>query len=337
MKMKKNFSLLIFVFLSLVLMTSIVFAADADKIVFRFAHINAPEHTSNLAAVKFAELVGEKTNGRVEVQVYPAAQLGNYQELLEGVQQGTIMFTYNTMSGFGTLYEEFGAFDTPYLFQDVDSFLKAVDLNGPLMGRLNQELIERSGVQIIGVYFAGIRHLTLDRAIYHPDDLKGLKVRSQTYEMFTAAVEGLGAIPIPLAWSEVPTALLTGQIQGQENPYSTIWAQKVYEIQSHVMETGHIFAATGYVMNAKIFQELDADLQNAILEAAQEVTMWRTENRLEEDETCKQECIKAGMTIITPENGLDIEAFRERSKALVEERFGEKYKEFYKQIDEMLK
>ena len=337
MKMKKNFSLLVFVFLLLILMTSIVFAADADKIVFRFAHINSPEHASHLAAVKFANLVEEKTNGRIEVQVYPAGQLGNYQELLEGVQQGTIMFTYNTMGGFGTLYDEFGAFDTPYLFRDVNHLLKATDINGPLMGRLNQELVERHGVQILGIYFAGVRHLTMDRAIYHPDDLKGLKVRSQTYEMFTAAVEGMGAIPIPLAWSEVATALLTGAIQGQENPYSTLWAQKVYEVQSHAMETGHIYAATGYVMNTKIFQELDADLQNAVLEAGQEVTMWRTENQIAKAAEDKQNCIKAGMTIITPENGLDIEAFRERCRALVDERFGEKYGEFYKQIDEMVK
>lgn len=333
MKIKKNFSLLIFVVLLLVLMTSMVFASDTDKLVLRFAHMNAPEHIANFTALEFARLVDEKTNGRVEIQVYPAGQLGNLQELVESVQQGTIAFCHNTMGSFATLYDEYGAFDTPYLFRDIDHLLKAIDINSPLMARLNQELIKKRGVRMITAYFCGIRHLTADRAIYHPDDLAGIKIRSIPFKMYTAAVEGLGAIATPVNWSEVPTALATGLVQGQENPYATIYAAKLYELQSHIMETGHIQQVGGYIINEKIFQELDTDIQNAIIEAALGAGRFRTETILKTEKDIKQKIIEKGVTIITPENGLDIEAFRERATDLVMKRFGDAYKEFYEQIE----
>lgn len=332
MKIKKNFSLLIFLIVLVFLMTSLVHASDSDKLVLRFAHMNAPEHITHLSALEFARLVEEKTNGRVEIQVYPAGQLANLQESVEAVQQGTIALNANSMGAFAFFVDECGAFDTPYLFRDVDHVLKALDINSPIMKRLNKELIDKCGVRIISTQFAGTRHLTCDRAIYHPDDLKGIKIRSIPFKLYTAAVEGLGAIATPIDWSEVPTALATGIVQGQENPYVTIYAAKIYELQSHLMETGHIQQVGGYIMNEKIFQELDTDIQKAILEAAQEVGRRHTEYIIKEEESEKQKIMETGVIIITPENGLDIEAFRKRATDLVMERFGDTYKEFYEQI-----
>ena len=319
-----------------VLVISLVCAGGtqaADKpVTLRYAHMNAPTGVAGQNAEMFAELVKEKTNGRVIVEVYPSSQLGNLQEMAEQVSSGVVAFHHNTMAGIGSLYEDFAALDTPFLYRDVEHLMKATDPSSPVMQRLNEALIKKRKVRVLYSFYFGSRELTCDRPVYKPADLDGVKIRSIPFPIYISAVEGLGAVATPVDWSEVPTALATGAVNGQENPFNVIYANKLYEIQSHMMLTNHIMGAEAVVMNENVFKKLPEDIQGQILEAAKEMSVKATQMTLDLEAKDLQGIKDAGMTVIGPEDGLDIDAFRANTEKIVNERFGEKYGELYDMI-----
>ena len=201
--------------------------AAAQEITLRYGHMNAPNSLAGMQADWLAEAIAEKTGGAVEIQVYPSSQLGKLKELAEGVSTGTIALSHNTAGAIGSLHKPFEAFDTPFLYRDVDHLMKVVDTSSPVMQKLNGELIEAAGVRVLYSFYFGSRNLTADRAVKSPADLDGVKIRAIPFPIYMSAVEGLGAVPIPVNWSEVPTALATGVVQGQENPVNVVLVHKL--------------------------------------------------------------------------------------------------------------
>src|SRR5699024_10288182 len=191
---------------------------DKESITIKYSHPNAPESVAGKQADLFADLVDEKTEGRVQIEVFPSGQLGNLQEITESVELGTIGMSHNTMAANGSLFEDLAALDTPYLFKDVNHMDKAMAIDSPLMESLNEKFVEQNGVRLLYTFYFGTRHLTVNKEVTHPDDLKGVKIRSIPFDIYTATVEGMGAEAVPIDWNEVPTSLQTGVIDGQENP-----------------------------------------------------------------------------------------------------------------------
>lgn len=255
---------------ALALVAGMASGASAQDVTMRYGHMNAPNSIAGMQADWLAEAVAEKTDGAVEIQVFPSSQLGKLQELAEGVSTGTIALSHNTAGAIGSLHPPFAAFDTPYLYRDVDHLMKVVDTDSPVMKQLNEELVDAAGVRVLYAFYFGSRNLTADRAVKHPDDLEGVKIRSIPFPIYTAAVEGLGAVPVPIDWSEMPTALATGVVSGQENPVNVAVAHKLYEVQSHMMETGHIVAAEVVLINEDVWQGLSDEHKAALQEAADE-------------------------------------------------------------------
>jgi TRAP-type C4-dicarboxylate transport system substrate-binding protein len=142
----------------------------------------------------------------------------------------------------------------------------------------------------------------------------------------------MGAVATPLDWSEVPTALATKAINGQENPLDQIYSTKLYEIQSHLMLTGHILGAELVVFNDKVWQKFSPAIQGQIMEAAAEASKKGTEWTLEREGYLLKELAAKGMKIIGPKEGLDVAAFRTRVQAEVSKQFDVKYGELYKAI-----
>jgi len=166
-----------------------------------------------------------------------------------------------------------------------------------------------------------------------PADLAGVKIRSIPFPIYTTAVEGLGAVAVPVDWSEVPTALATGVVSGQENPVNVVLSNKLYEVQSHMMLTGHIMGAEVIVINDYTWQELTPEQREGLTKAAEEVRKRATEAVKGQEAAELAELKKLGMTVIGPEEGLDKEAFRANTKKLVDERFASEYGDLYKQIN----
>lgn len=300
---------------------------------FRYGHMNAPSSIAGLQADWFAEAVSKYTDGAVNVTVYPSSQLGKLQELAESVSTGVIALSHNTAGGMGSLYAPFAALDTPYLYRDLDHLINVTDVNSPVMQSLNEGLIKNAGVRVLYCYYFGTRELTANKEIKTPADLAGVKIRSIPFPIYTAAVEGLGAVAVPVDWSEVPTALATGVVSGQENPVNVVLSNKLYDVQSHMMLTDHIMGVQVIVMNERKWQKLSPELKAGIEKAAEEVRMKATTAVKDQEAKERAELKELGMNIIGAEEGLDKEAFRTRVKQLVSEKFADQYGELYKQID----
>jgi TRAP-type transport system periplasmic protein len=306
--------------------------ASAQSVNLRYGHNNEPASVAGAQADWFAEAVARHSGGDIAVQVFPSSQLGKLQELAEAVSLGTIAFSHNTAGGIGSLYEPFGALDTPYLYRDVDHLMKVMDVNSPVMQELNEGLIAAANVRVIYAHYFGRRNLTANKAVYSPADLAGMKIRAVPFPIYQTAVEGMGAAPVPVDWSEVPTALATGVVSGQENPVNVILNVKLYEVQSHLMLTGHMSNAEVVVMNEDAWQGLSDTQKEAVSAASLEIRERATKAIQDNEQKETDELRKRGMTVIGPDEGLKLDAFRESVSKLVDERFGEKYGALYEKI-----
>ena len=308
-------------------------AVQAQKTVeFRYGHMNPPNSAAGMQAQWLADAIAKNTAGGIKVTVYPSSQLGKLQELAEAVSTGTIALSHNTAGGIGSLHEPFGALDTPYLYRDVDHLMKVMDVNGPVMKKLNEGLIKAAGVRVLYAYYFGTRQLTANKAVMQPSDLTGQKIRAIPFPIYMSAVQGLGAVPVPVDWSEVPTALATGQVAGQENPVNVVLSSKLYEKQSHMMLTSHIMNAQLIVINEKAWQALSPAQREQIAAAADEVRRKATE-MVRNDENSELEKLKGlKMNVIGPANGLKLDAFKASVGKVVQEKFGAKFGDLYRDI-----
>lgn len=307
-------------------------AAWAQTLELRYGHMNPPTSAAGIQAQMLAEAIGKKTSGQIKVTVYPSSQLGKLQELAEAVSTGTIALSHNTAAGIGSLHEPFGALDTPYLYRDYDHLMKVMDVGSPVMTKLNDGLIKAAGVRVLYAYYFGTRQLTANKPVLKPADLAGQKIRAIPFPIYMTAVQGLGAIPIPVDWSEVPTALATGVVQGQENPVNVVLSSKLYETQSHLMLTGHIMNAQVIVINEKVWQKLTPAQRDALSAAAQEVRLKASE-MVKSQEAAETEKLKSlKMAVIGPADGLALDAFKTAVAKLVQDKFGAKYGDLYKEI-----
>lgn len=317
-------------------MAGSVFAAgqkEGGVKTLRYAHMNTPESIAGKQALHFAELVNEKSGGSIVVEVYPSSQLGTIQEQAEMLSNGTVAFHHNTMGGIGSLYPDYAALDTPFLYKDVDHLMRVTDVNSPVMKKLNEGAIAERNIRNIYNFFFGARQLTANFPVYSPADLKGKKVRAIPFPIYMTAVEGMGALATPIDWSEVPTALATGAADGQENPVGVIYANKLFDIQSNLMVTSHIMGAEGVFINETVWQGLSDAEKKAVAEASMETAKWATSLTVESEKADLENLRKAGMNIITAADGLKVDEFRNNVKKLVSERFEAEFGDLYKIID----
>ncbi|MBX2831290.1 MAG: TRAP transporter substrate-binding protein [Rhodospirillales bacterium] len=313
-------------------LTVMAHSAQAQEYELNYGHMNSPTSVVGLQADWLAEEVAKNTDGAVKIDVYPSSQLGKIQELAEGVSMGAIALSHNTAGALSSLYEDFGVLDTPYLYRDYDHLMKVVDINSPVMSELNQGLIDNTGMRVLYAFYFGTRQLTANMAVKTPADLAGVKIRAIPSPVYLTAVEGLGAAPVPVDWSEVPTALATGIVQGQENPVNVAVDHKLYDVQTHMMLTGHISAAEIVVINEDLWQSFPQDIKDAITKAAETVRMKASQMILDKETGDLAKLKEAGMTIISPADGLDVAAFRAGVEKLVHERFDDKFGKYYEAI-----
>ncbi len=308
------------------------FSSAQAATTLRYGHMNSPTSIAGLQAQWLAEEIAKNTNGEIKIDLYPSSQLGKLQELAEGVSTGTIGLSHNTAGAIASLHEPFAALDTPYLYRDVDHLMKVVDINSPVMEELNKGLVQDSGVRVLYSFYFGTRNLTANKAVYQPSDLAGVKIRAIPFPIYLTAVEGLGAVPVPVNWSEVPTALATGVVSGQENPVNVVLDHKLYEIQSHLMLTGHIRGAEMVIINNDTWESYSSDVKAAIQKAANTVRQRASQMLLDKEASELQALKDKGMTVIGEAEGLKIDAFRGSVEKLVQKNFGDKYGSLYKKI-----
>jgi tripartite ATP-independent transporter DctP family solute receptor len=225
-----------------------------------------PTHSSTQAMQVFKELVERRTNNQLQIDMFDSMKLGGARENVDATRAGTVFLNWNGMAFLSRIVPEIEAATLPFMFPNREAAFKAMD--GALGAMLQQKLGEKGFVGL-GFMELGSRHVTNNtRPIRTADDLKGLKIRMQPNETHLATFRALGANPVSLDIKELYSALQQGVVDGQENPYPVIVANRFFEVQKHLTDTGHFFDFIAVVAHKGQFDALSAENQKIIREAA---------------------------------------------------------------------
>ena len=247
------------------------------------------------SAEKFAELVGEKTGGKVTFELYPSSSLGVTQDCLEGLSMRACDVVYDSMSNMSTWTELANVEALPYMYNDVDHF-RAV-WEGEVGEQIRNDVGDAAGLKVMGCGLQGIRVMTGNKPVTCVEDVQGLKLRVPTIDVYLKTWEWLGAATTPLAGSEIFTALQQGTVDAQENAYPTNIGLSLHECSKYVTETNHVYSMTTFVMDKAFFESMPAEYQAAIEEAAIEAGKLCTDLIVANAEDAKQKFVDAGATI----------------------------------------
>lgn len=262
------------------------------------------DHSWHKAFVFFSERLKEKSNGRLLLETFPSEQLAKEVEAIRMIQAGVLDMT--TTSSLLSNWTEIMTFcELPFLLKTPDDV--EILTQGPLGKRISQVMEEKTGLKPLGYFQAGVRQLTSNKPIRHPDDLQGLILRVPNVPSFVTAWDALGAKTTPMAFSEVFTSLQQGTIDAQENPLALIKVSGFYEVQKYVNLTNHVVSWTYPVIGEKSFEKLPSDLQAIFLEAAEEMITYHQELFLENEKKIRAELEAKGMVFIDVDNAAFIE------------------------------
>ena len=225
--------------LSGVIIVALVVADPASaQIKLKWAHVyevTEPYHTEALWA---ASKIRKRTSGRYDIEVFPASQLGNENQLDKALGLGAIDIVYVGVNFVAATYEPLGITGAPFILRDFDHW--KAHRGSRLFAELAQGYEDKTRHKIAALTYYGQRHVTANRRISKPEDMQGMKLRLPPAPLFLMFTKSVGADATPIAFSDVYTALQQGLVDGQENPLPTIMAKKFYEVQSHIVLTGHI-------------------------------------------------------------------------------------------------
>lgn len=304
-----------------------VFASSASwaQQVLRLSHNAAAGNPKSEASLKFAQLVSQKTNGRVKIEVGGNAQFGDDAESLTNMRLGTLAFSTNSQGATSGVVPQFSVIGLPFLFRDLNHAYKVVD--GPISGKLN-ELAKAKGLILLALWDNGIRHTSNNkRPIVKPEDLSGIKVRTPPDPITLDIFKALGANPGPLAFSELYIALQQGVFDGQENPLMNIYSSKLHEVQKFISLTGHKYETTPLLASKMIWDTIAPADQQAIKEAAIEAGKYNRQMSLAADADLRKKLADAGVKI----NEVDQAAFAAKTKS-VYDKWAKQYPELVQLI-----
>ncbi|CDT71842.1 MULTISPECIES: TRAP transporter substrate-binding protein [Vibrio] len=255
----------------LTLALSLAYAGSAAALDITIGHVDSQDWTiskKGAATQVFKNLVEAESGGRINVNIYPSGQLGGETELLQSTQEG--MLTMTMVSGaYSKLCKEANVLEIPYLFPSAPIAWEVLD--GEFGQKLNDQCLKTTGLRNLAYGETGFRHFTNSkREITTPQDLNGLKIRVMTTPLYVEMMKSLDAEPTPIAFPEVPAALTTGVIDGQENPVSVINANKFYELQKYITLDGHVYGTDFLLMNDDFYTSLNAE-DRAIIDRAAKV------------------------------------------------------------------
>lgn len=289
------------------LMAGVVGAVQAETL--RFASEAPRSDTQFIAGERFNELLKAKTNGALEVKVFPDSSLGKFDAAISGVRGGTIDIVVSGSGNFTGLVPLLGVFDIPFMFKDADHAYRVLD------GKTGQEMLDKlgqHGMKGLAFWDNGWRELTNNvRPVKTPADVKGLKVRTTGSPAHIEAFKLLGANPVPMPLAELYTALEMKTVDAQEHPLGVLWSAKLYEVQKHLSLTNHAYSALVLVMNKAKFDGLSPAHQKAVVEAAREAGAYQRKMNNENMAKIVAEVKKAGMQVV---ENVDPQPFLEATK-----------------------
>ncbi|MCL2001279.1 MAG: TRAP transporter substrate-binding protein [Planctomycetes bacterium] len=233
-------------------------AVGGERFVVRTAHYFAPSHPAHKSLEHFKENVEKESNGRLEIQIFPNNQLGNEETFIDSIKRGIVQMA---VSG-GLIRKDeilLSLVEPPFVFETWKQAKAAY--GGPIGQKIVGNYTNATGVMIVGYLVNGFRQISSSFPLESMADLRKMKIRVPTNEIYVRMFEGFGSNTVMMPMGEIYTALETRVVDGQDNPYSTVRATGWWEVQKHMLESRHMFVACPWLVNKRFFDGLPADLQ----------------------------------------------------------------------------
>lgn len=306
--MKKLFVLSITV-LTLIFATT----AFAQDVVIQIGFENSISEPVGQGLQKWKELVDQKGDGSLRIELFPDSQLGNKTDLIDQMLLGEAVMTLAD----GAFFADYGVPDMgivfgPFLFDNWEQCWQMVD--SEWYAEQNAKL-EQMGIKNVASNWAyGIRNTLTTKPVHSVADLKGLQIRVPTNQIQTKGFEVLGATPVGMSLGDVYTALQQGTIDGGENPLSTLYGRKHHEVAKYLILDGHVYNFTNWIMSAQLFNSLTPEQQKLLVETGREAGVYNNELQAQSDAKYLELMEKEGVTVYTP-NAEEMKGFKEAAQA----------------------
>ena len=288
------------------LVTSVIFITSASQALeLKFGHVGKPGSLFAESVENFAKIANAKLGSKAKVTVFGSSQLGDDKAGMQKLKLGTVDM-WLPSSVMASIHDEFGVFDMPFIIKDRNHMME-VEKN--VLPKMAKNLEAKTGYQFIGVWENGFRHITNNvRPINLPDDLKGIKLRTPKSKWRLKMFQSYGANPTPMAFSEVFTALKTGTMDGQENPYAQIASAKFQEVQKYLSITSHVYTPAYVAVHKDHYSKIPADVRKILEAAAKENQKFVYKRAAELEESLLDVIKKAGVKVNTANNAAFVKA-----------------------------
>jgi tripartite ATP-independent transporter DctP family solute receptor len=288
------------------LVTSVIFITSASQALeLKFGHVGKPGSLFAESVENFAKIANAKLGSKAKVTVFGSSQLGNDKAGMQKLKLGTVDM-WLPSSVMASIHDEFGVFDMPFIIKDRNHMMK---VEKSVLPKMAKNLEAKTGYQFIGVWENGFRHITNNvRPINVPADLKGIKLRTPKSKWRLKMFQSYGANPTPMAFSEVFTALKTGTMDGQENPYAQIASAKFQEVQKYLSITSHVYTPAYVAVHKDHYSKIPADVRKILETAAKENQKFVYKRAAELEKSLLDVIKKAGVKVNTANNAAFVKA-----------------------------
>ena len=288
------------------LLTSVIFITSASQALeLKFGHVGKPGSLFAESVENFAKIANAKLGSKAKVTVFGSSQLGNDKAGMQKLKLGTVDM-WLPSSVMASIHDEFGVFDMPFIIKDRNHMMK---VEKSVLPKMAKNLEAKTGYQFIGVWENGFRHITNNvRPINVPADLKGIKLRTPKSKWRLKMFQSYGANPTPMAFSEVFTALKTGTMDGQENPYAQIASAKFQEVQKYLSITSHVYTPAYVAVHKDHYSKIPADVRKILEAAAKENQKFVYKRAAELEKSLLDVIKKAGVKVNTANNAAFVKA-----------------------------
>ena len=287
-----------------------------DEKIIRMAYVSGPTVLLHSGAEHFADLVEQKSQGRLRVRLYPGGQLGDDRETVEGMKLRSIDMTVMGCALIGWYAPEYGLVEAPFVWRDYEHIDRV--WRGEIGDDLRKTMRDRAGVEMLHLWYRGPRYLTTtSKKVRVPEDLRGLKLRVPELEVYIKSWQTFGANTTPLPFTDMFMALKLGVVEGQENPLATIYGNNLHEVQKYIMETKHLIGFYVFCVGPYFDEHFTPEERAIIIEAAREATDWHNQEVERAEAEYRAKLIEAGVEFVP----VDREAFLKLAKEKIPAQF----------------
>jgi tripartite ATP-independent transporter DctP family solute receptor len=291
--------------------------AGTKQYVLKFNHVLTPQDPYQEYFLKWADAVAQRTNGNLKVEVFPSAQLGVEEDILEQIRQGANVGQNTDSARLGNYVPDIAVMNAPYFVETVEEVQKLNQLD--TVKAWKAELERTQGFKVLSfLWIQGFRQIVANKPIYKPTDLNGLRIRTPPAPIWQESIRAIGAVPTALAYGEVYPGMQTKVVDGAELSFTAAYNGKFYEVAKYISETQHILLINFEVISSKWFNSLPAEYQKILEEECDKAGLEVSRKYMEVlDKQSREEMQKRGVTIID-KSQIDMAAFKKAGEKAYE-------------------